>query len=244
MRKIPRPLEHAHTPAAIRQRLAARTPHSYLRDWVYGGIDGAVTTFAVVSGVTGAALGSRVVVILGIANLIADGFSMAASNYLGTTAEREQVAQAVEIERRHIRDEPDGEREEIREIFRRKGIDGDELESVVARITADRELWIRTMVAEEYGLAPEIRSPWRAGCSTFSAFVVCGGVPLLPYLFGARSAFSVASVLTAIVFLAIGAIRGRWVGRSAVRTALETLGIGAVASSLAYLAGLALEPFV
>ena len=238
------PLEHSHAPAAIRQRLAARTRHSYLRDWVYGGIDGAVTTFAVVSGVTGAALGGRVIVILGIANLIADGFSMAASNYLGTTSEREQLEQAVAIERRHVREVPEGEREEIREIFRRKGLDGADLESVVTRITADRELWIRTMVAEEYGLAPEVRSPWRAAFSTFSAFVVCGGVPLVPYLLGASPAFTIASILTAGVFLVIGAARGRWVERSALRSALETLAIGAAASALAYLAGLALEPFV
>lgn len=85
--RAPRRLEHEHTLEAIRTRLARRAPHSYLRDFVYGGIDGAVTTFAVVSGVAGAELGTRVVLILSVANLIADGFSMAASNYSGTRAE-------------------------------------------------------------------------------------------------------------------------------------------------------------
>ena len=208
------------------------------------GIDGAVTTFAVVLGVTGAELGARVVLILGAANLIADGFSMAASNYAGTTSEREQLEQAAAIERRHIDQEPEGERTEIREIFRRKGLDGEELEAVVRRITSDRRLWIRTMVAEEYGLPPEIRSPWLAASSTFSAFVLCGAVPLLPYVLGAVRVFTYAALLTACVFLAIGAIRGQWTGRRQWRSAAETLLVGSMASGLAYAAGLVLKRLV
>lgn len=186
----PRRLEHEHTLEAIRARLARRAPHSYLRDWVYGGIDGAVTTFAVVSGVAGAELGSRVVLILGVANLIADGFSMAASNYAGTRAEHQQLEQAVAIERRHIEQEPDGERTEIREIFRRKGLDGDDLEAVVKRIISNRDLWVRTMVTEEYDLPSTIRSPWLAALSTFSAFALCGAVPLFPYVLGVAESFA------------------------------------------------------
>lgn len=237
-------LEHAHTRAAIRRRLSERTTHSYLRDWVYGGMDGAVTTFAVVSGVTGAALDSRVVVILGIANLIADGFSMAASNYLGTVSERQQVEHAENVERRHIKVTPEGEREEVREIFRRKGIDGDDLEALVDRITADRDLWIRTMVSEEYGLPLEIRSPWRAGLATLSAFIICGGIPMLPYLLALPNTFAIAALLTAAVFLAIGAMRAQWVARGRLRAAFETLGVGAAAAMLAYLSGRIIEPFV
>lgn len=239
-----RRLEHEHTVEAIRERLGRRASHSYLRDWVYGGIDGAVTTFAVVSGVTGAELGGRVVLILGIANLIADGFSMAASNYSGTTAERQQLEQAEAVERRHIEQEPEGERNEVREIFRRKGLEGDELENVVAHITSDRGLWVRTMIREEYDLPTEIRSPWLAGLSTFSAFAVCGAVPLWPYVVGATRTFASAAALTAVVFLTIGAIKGEWVGRSRVRSALETLAVGSAASALAYGAGLLLKGLV
>jgi VIT1/CCC1 family predicted Fe2+/Mn2+ transporter len=238
------PLEHEHTTAAIRERLARRASPSYLRDFVYGGIDGAVTTFAVVSGVAGAALGAPVVIVLGVANLMADGFSMAASNFAGTSAERDQLDQAAAIERRHIREAPDGEREEVREIFRRKGLSGEALETLVQRITADPRVWVRTMVAEEYGLPAVIRSPWLAALSTFSAFILCGAVPLLPYLTGAEDAFGLAAVTTALVFAAIGAVRGRWVGRGAWRSAIETLAIGGAASALAYLAGVVLEPLV
>ena len=78
------PMEHDHSPEAIERRLARGPDASYLRDWIYGGLDGAVTTFAVVSGVVGAELSSTVIVVLGLANLLADGFSGAASNYSGT----------------------------------------------------------------------------------------------------------------------------------------------------------------
>lgn len=237
-----RALEHAHTTGAIRARLARRLSPSYLRDWIYGGIDGAVTTFAVVSGAAGAGLSPRIVVVLGLANLLADGFSMAASNFAGTTAEREEVAHAEAIERRHVRDEPEGERREVREIFRRKGLTGRNLEDTVNWITGDPDLWLRTMLAEEYGLAPSARSRWRAGLVTFAAFGVCGAVPLLPYLAGTEAAFPMAALLTAMVFLAIGALKGGWVGGSAWRAAAETFLIGAAASALAYGAGIALTP--
>ena len=108
-------LEHEHTREAIRARLNAENHPNYLRDWVYGGIDGAITTFAVVAGVVGAGLSSKVILILGVANLLADGLSMAASNYSGTKTEVDELARYREIEERHIDQEPDGEREEVRQ---------------------------------------------------------------------------------------------------------------------------------
>lgn len=95
-------LEHEHTPEAIKVRLARGSTQNYLRDFVYGGIDGAVTTFAVVAGTIGANLATRIVLILGAANLIADGFSMAASNFLGTRAERDDYDRIARIEANHI----------------------------------------------------------------------------------------------------------------------------------------------
>ena len=95
-------LEHGHSPEEIRQRLSSRPGESYLRDWVYGGIDGAVTTFAVAAGVAGASLSPQIVLILGFANLLADGFSMAVANYSGTKTEREQYERLIAIEHKHI----------------------------------------------------------------------------------------------------------------------------------------------
>lgn len=177
-------LEHDHDPESIRRRIGAQPDALYLRDWIYGGIDGAVTTFAVVAGVAGADLSVSIILILGFANLVADGFSMAAGNYSGTKAERDDAARVLAMERRHIRELPEGEREEVRQIFAAKGFEGDDLKSAVEVITANEERWARTMVVEEHGLAPVERSPWVASAATFSAFLICGLVPLLPYLFG------------------------------------------------------------
>ena len=83
-----------HSPRAIRERLSRPPKQSHLRDFIYGGIDGAVTTFAVVAGVAGVDLAATVVIILGVANLIADGFSMAVGNYVATRAELQERALA------------------------------------------------------------------------------------------------------------------------------------------------------
>lgn len=227
-------MEHEHTHAAIRARLAAGPRQSHLRDWVYGGIDGAVTTFAIVSGVVGAQLSPGIILILGAANLVADGLSMAAGNYLATRAEQEEFRYAEAVEHRHIATAPEGEREEVREIFRRRGLHGDLLERLVAAITADRDRWVQTMLRDEYGLPAAVRSPWRAAGSTFSAFLLCGLVPLLPFVAGLTNAFAVAAVATGLVFALIGALKSRWSIRSWWRAGSETLAVGGGAAAVAY----------
>lgn len=235
------PLDHDHSTEAIRRRLAEDPQISYLRDWVYGGIDGAVTTFAVVSGVMGARLSATIILILGIANLLADGFSMAASNFSGTRTELDEHERLRDVERRHIEENPAGERREIREIYRQKGFAGEDLERAVEVITADRERWISTMLREEYGLPHEVRSPRLAALSTFGAFVVCGAVPLVPYVLDrflpVVAPFALSCILTGGVFFSIGAGRSRWSLAPWWRTGLETLFTGGIAAILAYLAG-------
>jgi VIT1/CCC1 family predicted Fe2+/Mn2+ transporter len=234
-------LEHGHTLEAISERLSAGPRRSYLRDVIYGGIDGSVTTFAVVAGVVGAELSTAVILIMGFANLAADGFSMAAGNFLGTRAEREDFERLEAVERRHIEIVPEGEREEVRQIFRGKGFEGEELERVVNLITADRTRWVRTMLTEEYGLPAEIRPPWRAALSTFAAFCLCGLAPLLPYVFGARDAFRLATLLTGGVFFAIGSVKSRWSTASWWSSGLSTLAVGGLAAALAYAVGVLLR---
>ena len=230
-------MEHEHSPEAIRQRLESGPTHNYLRDWIYGGIDGSVTTLAVVTGVAGAQLSKWIILALGFANLFADGFSMAASNYLGTRAEQDDWRRLEQIENRHIELAPEGEREEVRQIFERKGFEGNDLQRIVELVTADRERWVRTMLTDEYGLPHEVRSPWIAAISTFTAFLICGLVPMLPYLLGMEHSLAISVTLTGIVFAAIGSIKSRWSTTSWWHSGLTTLLVGAIAASLAYAAG-------
>ena len=199
-----------HTPEAIRRRLRDGTGSSYLRDFIYGAIDGTVTTFAVVSGVAGAGLSNGIVIVLGIANLVGDGFSMAASNFLGTRADQQLRDDVRQMEEQHISLFPEGEREEVREIFRAKGFSGEMLDRVVDTITSDMRQWVDTMIREEHGMALDGPSPYRAAFVTFAAFICVGLAPLASFLTqyvapGSLPHPYVWSIcLTAAVFFAVG----------------------------------------
>jgi VIT1/CCC1 family predicted Fe2+/Mn2+ transporter len=125
----------------------------------------------------------------------------------------------------------------VREIFRRLGVEGTLQERVVEVITADRDRWVRFMLRHEYGLPARVRSAWRAAGSTLSAFVVCGLVPLAPFVAEARDAFWMATGATGLVFAAIGALKSRWSPQPWWRSALETVAIGGGAAAVAYAIG-------
>jgi len=234
---LSRLLEHSHDPREIAQRLRDGPRVSYLRDWVYGGIDGTVTTFAIVAGAVGAELSNRYLLILGVANLLADGFSMAAANYSGTKAEIEEYEFVRHMEERHIKYAPDGEREEIRQIFLGKGFKGKTLEAAVDVITAEKDRWIDTMMTEEHGLPPVNRSPGRAGLLTFVAFVICGFVPVAPFTIGMQASITASIVLAAVTFFLIGSLRSKWSPVHWLKTGTETLVIGMASAAVAYLVG-------
>lgn len=233
-------LKRDHHPETIVRRLATRPNHGYLGDAVFGAVDGCVTTFAVVAGAMGGGLSHAVVLILGFANLIADGFSMAVGNYLGTKSEREKVEQARAMEFDHIERVPEGEREEIRQIFARKGFEGTTLEKIVEVITSNPRLWVDTMLHEELGLHLTIRSPVRAALATFCAFLIVGGIPLISFLIPGLEGtqrFGLSIGLTATAFLGVGIAKARVLDRPLLRSGLETLLTGGLAAALAYVVG-------
>lgn len=234
-------LEDEHTPEAIRERIAGEHEHSYLRDAILGAIDGAITTFAIVCGVVGGALPGSVAVVLGFANLFADGLSMAVSNFEGTKSQRDLVSRARTIEERHIDEIPEAEGDEIREIYRQKGFEGEVLDEIVEVVTDDRELWLDTMITEEWGLPLESPDPTRAGLITFGAFCVAGLVPVVPFLFFETMAdermFAISVVATGITFLGIGLLRGKYTDVPTLRAGITTLLTGGGAAAVAYLIG-------
>lgn len=234
---------HSHDPAAIRARLGAPVRPSYAAELIYGGFDGTVTTFAVVAGVEGAALSPSVTLILGLANLLADGFSMAAGAYLSARAEEDRYFMLRDFERRSVRENPDGERREIREILARMGVSGPALTTATDAVTADEDRWIGMMMQGEYGLGEINRSARLAALATFAAFAVFGAVPLLPFILGHSAAFPLAAGLTGVSFLGIALLKARHAGRSVVASIVETLAVGIGAAGVAYAVGKLLAGF-
>ncbi|MCP8899172.1 VIT1/CCC1 transporter family protein [Gilvimarinus xylanilyticus] len=240
--KLRQQLVQSHQPQRIARRLSQGPGNSYLRDFIYGAIDGLITTFAIVAGVAGAGLSVSVVVVLGLANLLADGFSMGASNFLGVRADNQRIEKTRRQEHLEVELYPEGEREEIRQIFAAKGFSGAQLEDIVATITDDKKLWVDTMLQDEHGFSLQQASPLKAGLATLSAFVLLGALPLLPFLLGLVGVdlahpYRFSLVLTFVGFALVGAAKGRQVGSSAWISALETLAIGGAAAGLAYWVG-------
>lgn len=246
--KLKDPFEHEHSVEAIRARIDATTEHSYIGDFVLGATDGLVTTFAVVAGVAGAGLPRIVAIILGLANLLADGFSMAAGVFQKARSDEEIVRRARRMEEKHIEEIPEGEREEIRQIFMAKGFQGKLLQQAVAVITSDRKRWVDTMITDELGLQLDVPSPLKAAVTTFWAFVIMGVVPLIPFFIPAplssQAIYTVSAISTGVTFFVVGAVKGRVVRRRWVTSGIETLFIGSAAAALAFFVGLGLKTLV
>lgn len=236
--------DHDHSPEAIAARLSEGPKAHYLREWVYGGIDGVVTTFAIVAGVVGANLSPIIVLILGVANLIGDGFSMAAGAYSAAKAEEDNYARLREIEAGHIKKYPEGEKEEIRQIFAAKGIEGKNLENLVETISGDETLWIDTMMQEEHGISASLHAPINIAIHTFLAFVICGAMPLLPFLVKTPHQAAVSLVLAALTFFAIGSFKSLWSVKPWWREGAGTMAIGLIAAGLAFAIGYGLRHLV
>lgn len=236
--------EHDHSPEGIAARLNEGPKAHYLREWVYGGIDGVVTTFAIVAAVIGANLSPFIVLIMGLANLVGDGFSMAAGAFSATKADEDNYLRLRAIEEMHIEKYPEGEMEETRQLFAAKGFHGEELEHMVDVISRDKDTWIEFMLAEEYGVSKPIYTPLKAGLNTFLAFILCGAMPLLPYLFDMNDAPYWTLAASALTFFAIGSIKSLWSVHSFWREGLETMFIGLAAAGFAFAIGYGLQDFV
>ena len=208
---------------------------NYIGDIVYGANDGIITTFAVVAGVAGAALSLKVVLILGFANLIADGFSMAIGNYLGRKSERDFAESEKRMEEWEVEHIPEEERQEIREIYIRKGFEGEDLERAVEIITSDKIRWVEAMLKDELGIFKGGgENPVWNGVATYISFVIAGLFPLTPYFFKLMNAFPVSIGTTAFALFLVGSSRSIVTRKNWFLSGLEMLVIGSVAAIAAY----------
>ncbi len=221
----------------------------YLGEFVYGGIDGSVTTFAVVAGAAGAGLESSVVIILGFANLLADGFAMSVGSFLSKKSEQQNYDKHKKVEYWEVDHLPEKEKEEVREIYRGKGFEGELLEQVVATITADKDRWVDVMMKEELEMMEEQRSPLTMSFVTFASFVTIGLIPLLIYVYDYISPlegnlFMISSIMTSVAFLFIGWLKTYVTQTSRWKGMLETLALGTAAAALSYVVGSWLDSII
>jgi vacuolar iron transporter family protein len=220
----------------------------YLREFVYGGIDGAVTTFAVVAGGFGANLDPGILIILGLANLLADGFSMSVGAYLSAKSERDNYDKHEKIEFWEIENLPEIEREEIADIYREKGFKGELLDKIVDHICSDKDLWVAEMMKDELGMMRDSKSPFKIGLATLISFILVGFIPLMVYLYDFffptdLNIFLWTSILTGFAFMIVGFLKGIVNQTSALRSVSETLALGLLAAVVAYYVGDVLKSF-
>ncbi|MBI2133068.1 VIT1/CCC1 transporter family protein [Candidatus Woesearchaeota archaeon] len=212
----------------------------FLKNAVYGGLDGIITTFAVVAGVAGASLSSGIVLILGFANLIADGLSMAIGDYLSSKSEQEFQGAERAREEWEVDNYPEGERKELAELYQSKGLGKADASKIAALLSKNRKVWVDVMMAEELGIVESYASPSKGAIITFFSFAGFGIIPLVSFIFlpvFRGNPFLVASLLTAASLFFLGALRVRFTSRNWFVSGFEMLAVGGIAAFAAYAIG-------
>lgn len=221
----------------------------YIKSAVYGGLDGIITTFAVVAGVAGAELSAGVVLILGFANLIADGLSMAIGDFLSTKSENEYHKTEREREAWEVDNYPEGEKKELVDLYTEKGMTKEDAETIVGLISRNKKTWVDIMMVEELGIIESTESPLKNAVVTFLSFGVFGLIPILAYVlaypiaFFRENTFAVACTLTLLTLFTLGAVKVKVTGKNFFKSGLETVTVGGLAAIAAYLVGHFLRRF-
>jgi VIT1/CCC1 family predicted Fe2+/Mn2+ transporter len=223
-----------------------RDPHhraSSLSDFILGAQDGLVNVLGVILGIAAATNDARIVLVAGLATTFAESISMGAVAYTTTLADADHYQSELEREYRHIQEIPNLEIQEIRDIYKNKGFGDDLLERIVNTVTANKDVWVAVMMAEEHQLAPidrkqAIRAAWIVGLSA----IIGSLVPLAPFMFLSVSTSMWASVVvTALVLFAIGAYKARVTIGRPMRSGIEMATIGTISALAGYLVGFLLK---
>jgi vacuolar iron transporter family protein len=218
-----------------------------IRNVIYGVNDGLTATLGVLAGVGGATVNPRVVLIGGLSAMVASAVSMAGGAYLSSKSQREVYEGQLAREAAEIEAMPDLERAELVKIYRSKGLTPDEARTIVARITADKKVWLETQAREELGLdVAQFENPVREGVVAGVSTLVGGVIPVVGYLGGRAlvgatlsgiAALIIAFVVCAVFLFSIGSARSFFTGKAGVRSGLEMLAVGTAVAALTYVVG-------
>lgn len=216
-----------------------RISRSGMRDFILGFQDGLVNTLGLVLGVATAVQSSNIVLISGLVTTFAESVSMAAVAYTSTKAAREYYESELEREKKEIKEIPHMEVQEIRDIYRKKGFRGRQLEMIVKKITSDKKLWLDTMMAEELRMFPEdyekpVRSAFVVGISA----VIGSLIPVSPFFFvDVKTGMVLALALSVITLFIVGGLKARITIGNWKKSGIEMAIVGTVAALVGYLVG-------
>lgn len=238
----------------LAEHMAAEHPQStfasYFKEIIYGGIDGIVTTFAVVAGFSGAALSNEattqlsflVVLLFGLANLFADATSMGLGNFLSVRSEQDLYKTEREKETREVRDNPEMEYEETVTIMMQKGFSEEDANTLAGIYRTNEEYWVDFMMNHELEMPdPRDENPALTGFATFVSFIIFGAIPLLPFIIPisttAETAFELSIVGTFSALVILGLLKWRVIGHSLWKSLFEVVVVGSVAAVIAFVVG-------
>jgi VIT1/CCC1 family predicted Fe2+/Mn2+ transporter len=214
-----------------------------LRAGIFGINDGLLSNLSLIMGVAGASVTNHVILLAGVAGLLAGAFSMAAGEYVSMRTQRELFERLLHIEAHELATEQDEELEELAQIYQRKGFPPDLAAQAAEVIHRDPQVALETHAREELGLDPdELGSPWGAAISSFVTFAIGAVVPLLPFVFGSGVAAAVAAIAASgVAIFTVGASMSLITGRDWFWSGLRMLIVGAVAAGITYGVGRALH---
>jgi VIT1/CCC1 family predicted Fe2+/Mn2+ transporter len=221
-------------------------PHQYtssLADVILGGQDGLVNVLGIVLGIAAATSDPRIVLVAGLAATFAESISMAAVAYTSTLAETAHYESELEREYRHVSLVPAVEREEVRAIYRQKGFEGELLDQIVDKITADEDIWVGVMMSEEHQLIPtNRRDAFRSAIVVGLAAVVGSLIPLIPFPFlDVKTSIWVSLAISAATLFVVGVYKARTTVGHAGKSGFEMAAIGIISALVGYLVGLILK---
>lgn len=209
----------------------------WLRPAVFGAMDGLVTNIALVAGVGGGGAGADVIVLTGVAGLVAGAFSMALGEYASVETQNDSIRAEARVEHDELRRHPDAEREELVESFVELGLSRSTAERVADEVHTDPALAVKVHLTQELGVDPDEQpSPWVAGLSSFLCFAIGALVPLVPFLIGFESLL-LGLGAGAVGLLVAGALAARFTTRPWWLGGLRQLGFGLIAAIATYLVG-------
>lgn len=236
----------AHSLEQIKTRINAKEKHSKigerLKSIVYGGLDGIITTFAVVAGATGGELDTSIILILGISNMFADALSMGMGDAISSKAEKEMVLREREREKWELENFPEGEIQEMIELYTERGLTEEKAQIVVNAMSSNKEFFIDQMVTDELGMElPDINdNVWVDGIITFSSFIFFGIFPLLAYIclntadIEQDIMFVISCCLTAVMLFVLGVVKSKFTTQRWYLAGLEILGLGSFTAGVSY----------